>query len=90
MAYVPNPTGELADDEEEMAEDFADAPVAYRTRGSVIRFNRGCGAVEWRYVYLNVAEFLKLLVLVPYSICSVVASIERCFFSKFTPVKMFK
>jgi hypothetical protein len=77
MALVPNPTGELATDEE-MAEDFADAPVAYRTRGSVIRFNLGCGAVEWRYVYLNVAEFLKLLV-VSYSICSVVPSIERCF-----------
>jgi hypothetical protein len=80
MAFVSNPTEELADDGEEMAEDLADAPVAYRTRGSVIRFNRGCGAVEWRYVYLNVAEFLKLLVLVSYSICSVVPSIERCFF----------
>jgi hypothetical protein len=57
MAFVPNPTvEEVDDDEEEMLEDLAEAPVAYRTRGSVIRFNRGCGAVEWRYVYLNVTD----------------------------------
>ena len=51
MAFVQNDTGEELEEEEMV--DLAEAPIAYRTRGSVIRFNRGCGAVEWRYVYLN-------------------------------------
>ncbi len=40
MAFVPNPTGEeVDDDEEEKLEDLAEVPVTYRMRGSVIRFN---------------------------------------------------
>jgi hypothetical protein len=58
MAFVQNDTGEELEEEEMV--DLAEAPIAYRTRGSVIRFNRGCGAVEWRYVHLNVSDFWQV------------------------------
>ena len=57
MAFVQNDTGEELDEEEMV--DLAEAPIAYRTRGSVI-CNRGCGAVELRYVYLNVIDFWQV------------------------------
>jgi hypothetical protein len=47
MALVPYPTGEKVDDDEEMLEDLAEAPVAYWTWVSVIRQSwLRCGRVE--------------------------------------------